>query len=286
MGPIASTETDFHALCGSLIERYGRSDLGIHMHLSVNDGKWPELCIAIENLNGTCGVVNPNLAVLDNKVFLRNSGGHETCEQYPSVLIDIREFIHGPEDTLAEILPQMVRLQTLDFCNRVWGHPVKAMPLNLVVEKFNSATNGEHIFSTGLIVRSKYKFPYQIVEGRTEILENISDNQSKASGNGTIGNEAKESLILGSVRLSHHFAWIALKVALKLRFQRLDVLCRPEDFQFDGIKRGHDTASYIGRVRLLLIERIAFEANRGIGLFLPTFSRHKKKTAGTFRCPP
>jgi|ERR1700687_1132335 len=118
------------------------------------------------------------------------------------------------------------------------------MSFNLRVEKFNSATNGEHIFFVGLTVRSKYKFPYQIVEGRTEILESVSNNQTKASGHGAIGNESKDSLILAAVRLSHHFAWVALKVPLKLGFKRLDMLCGPEDFKLDGIERSHNAEAY------------------------------------------
>jgi hypothetical protein len=240
VGPIASTETNFHALCGSLIERYRRHDLSIHMHLSVDDGKRPELCIAIENLHGTCGVVNPNLAVLDDKILPLGMPSHKVREKYPSVLINVCKFIQDPEHPFVEVLPQVIRLETFDLCNRIYGNPVKAVPPNLLFEQFRSTTDGEHVFFSGLTVRSKYKFPYQIVEGGTEILENISDYQSTASGNRPFRNEEENSLILGSVRLSHHFSWIALKVPLKFGFQRLNVLCGPEDFKLNGIKGSHD----------------------------------------------
>ncbi len=130
------------------------------MHLSVNDGKWPESCIAVENLHRTGAMVNPKLAILDYKVLPGNSSSHEICEQYPSVLIDVRKFIQRPEDAFVEVLPQMVGLQTLNLCNRVWGHSIKPMSPNLLFEKFNSATDREHIFFGGLAVRSKDKFPY------------------------------------------------------------------------------------------------------------------------------
>lgn len=245
VGPISGTETNFHALCGSLIERYRRNELILHLHmqLSVNDGKRSELCTAIENPDGTSGLADPNFPVFDGNVFSGHRTNHEACEQYPSVLVDVREFIQSPEQALVEILPQVARLQTLDLCNRAWGYPVKSVSPNLLFEKFNRATDGKHIFFSGLTIRSKYKFPYKVIEGRTEILQDVSENQSKANGHGAVGNELEDSLIIASVRLSHHFARIALKVPLKFGVEGLNVLCGPEDFEFDGIKRSHGASS-------------------------------------------
>jgi hypothetical protein len=210
------------------------------MHLSVDDGKRPELCIAIENPNGACGLVNPNLAILDDKIFSLGMSSHKIREKYPSVFINVCKFIQDPEHAFVEVLPQVIRLETFDLCNRIYGNPVKAVPPNLLFEQFSGTTDGKHIFFSGLTVRSKYKFPYKIVKRGTEILESISDNQSKASGDRPFRDEEENSLILGSVRLSHHFAWIALKVPLKFGFQRLDVLCGPEDFKLNGINGSHD----------------------------------------------
>ena len=64
-------------------------------------------------------MVNPNLAVLDDKVLSGHRSSHEIGEQYPPVLIHVREFVNGPENAFGKILPQMVRLQTLDFCHRI-----------------------------------------------------------------------------------------------------------------------------------------------------------------------
>jgi len=237
---IADTETNFHALYGSLIERYSRHDLSIHMHLSIDDGKRSELCIAVEQGGGAGANVMPELAVLDDKIFTLGMSSHKIREKYPSVFINVCKFIQNPEHRFVEVLPQVIRLETFDVCNRIYGNPVKTVPPNLLFEQFSSTTDGEHIFFSGLTVRSKYKFPYQIVKGGTEILESISDNQSKASGHRPFRDEEENSLILGSVRLSHHFAWIALKVPLKFGFQRLNVLCSPEDFKLDGIKGSHN----------------------------------------------
>ena len=115
-------------------------------------------------------------------------------------------------------------------------------PLSLthrIFESIGSATDREHIVFSRLIVRGKYKFPHKIIEGRAQVLETISDDQTKTSGNGILGPECKASLINGTVWLSHHFAWITLKVPLKFGFERLNVLCGPEDFVLDGIEGCH-----------------------------------------------
>ncbi len=211
------------------------------MELSVNEGKGSELCIAIEHGSRAGTNVMPELAILDDKIFFPGMSSYKVRKKYPSVLINVCKFIQDPEHPFVEVLPQVIRLETFDLSNRIYGNPVKSVSPNLLFEQFSSTTDGEHIFFSRITVRSKYKFPYKIVKGGTEILESVSDNQSKAVGNRPFRDEEENSLILGSVWLSHHFAWITLKVHLKLGFQRLNVLRSPENFKLNGIKGSHNT---------------------------------------------
>jgi hypothetical protein len=234
-GPLVQAETNFHALCGSLIERYNRNELSIHLHLSANDGERPELCIAVEHGRRAGTNAVPDLPVFHGEILSLGKTSHEVCQKYPSVFVDIRQVIQSPEDMLVEVLPQVVRLQTFDLCNRVYGNPIKTVPPDLVFERFRSTTDGEHIFFSGLTARSKHKFPHKIIEGGAEVLKAVSNNQTETRRNGATRNESKNSLIIGSIGLLHHFAGIALKVPIEFGAQRLDVLCGPEDFTLKGL---------------------------------------------------
>jgi hypothetical protein len=221
INPAEKRTADLHALSGSLIERYTSEKLGIHLHLT-----GMEFCIVIQGGNGA---THPELAVNFDR---RNVGlgCAQHCEGNPTVFVDVRKVINDPQDGFLPVLPQVVWLQSIDFCNRIWGNPIQTMPSDLIFESFDSATDGEHIFFSGLTVRSKYKFPYQIIEGRPQVLEAVSGNQSESGRNRGSGLKSEGGVIRVALWLHHHFARVSLKVPLQFEANSLKVLLSPEDF--------------------------------------------------------
>jgi hypothetical protein len=234
---------DMFSLCGSLIERYERQDLQLHWHLyadakrTVDNGKRTDLCIV---LNFVEVGLEPRLSI--NDPTLRAIGSESTMysgEQHPPVLVDVAKVVNDPQHRLLKI-PTVVRLQTLDECNRIWGHPKKPSLLgNCVLESLWRRTDGEHIVFVGSVLRSKHEFPHQVIEGRSEVLEEISKYHREPSGDGTFGNNPSNILIRGAFALSDYFCWVRLVILRRLGLERLEMFVSPDDFVSNGIGERH-----------------------------------------------
>jgi len=172
--------------------------------------------------------------------FNGRSAGAQHGKQYPAVLVDVSEFVDYPQNGLLPVLPQMVRLQTLNEC-RCFGMDTQE-PLSLVqriFESIGSTTDGEHITFSGLIVLSKHQFPHQIIEGGAQILETITHNQSESSWHRPLGVECESWPIQARVLIAHHMARVCLKVPHEFGFKSLAVEYGPEYFLLNGIERSH-----------------------------------------------
>src|ERR1017187_9700566 len=87
---LESTEsaTNLHVLCGSLVERYKRNQIALHLHLlgSVDSS---DTCIVCQFGQVTTPGLNPSIPRIEHPL---NGEGTEFCEQQSSVLIDVCEF--------------------------------------------------------------------------------------------------------------------------------------------------------------------------------------------------
>jgi hypothetical protein len=87
----------------------------------------------------------------------------------------------------------------------------------------------------GLIVRSKYKFPHQVIQGGPRVLDAITNNKGNFYWDRHSVLDSKEKFISGTVWLHHHFCWATLKISLKFNFEGLEMFCGPDDFLLNGI---------------------------------------------------
>jgi hypothetical protein len=234
--PEKQTSGNFHALCGSLIERYTSEQLSIHLHLRTIEQTVRErsnLCIVIKG--GDCAV-KPQFPVKFDNVHVATSAEAQHCEQYPTVLVDVRKEIQSGEDGLFPALPKVVRLQTLDLCDRIGVDTLKPVALtHLIFEAFGGTANGEHVVFSGFVVRSAHKFPHQVIQTGPQVLNTISNNQPEAGGHGVLGFNTEYGVIRVALWISHHFARVRLEVPLKLGFKAFEMKLGPEDFLSDGI---------------------------------------------------
>jgi len=253
---LSDNESNVHVLCGSLVERYKRQEMGFHIHLqsrsfgTIDDGKRPDLCLLIER--GSEVDVSPCLPVdiLGNQI-IRRDASVEVSVQYPSVLVDVAEIINDSQHILAGVLPMTVRLQPLNLCNGIDRYAVEPPALALRDERFWCCADREHVAVAGVLIRSKYKFPYQIIEGGTQILETVPDNNRQAGRDRLVGDNLPDVLIRCTFRLSHHFCWVRFVIPSELGFELLKVLISPDDFVQDCVGNRHDLASPQG-VELLI----------------------------------
>ena len=92
---------------------------------------------------------------------------------------------------------------------------------------------------TGIVLRSKYKFPYQIVERGPQVLETITNDNRQASGDGASSLEGSDILIRLALCLSHHLAWVCMEIPAHFGLEFREMRLCPEDFVPHRIQRRH-----------------------------------------------
>ncbi|HLZ93501.1 MAG TPA: hypothetical protein VKQ28_17480 [Candidatus Acidoferrum sp.] len=229
---IQSQETcsNFYTLCGSVVERYKVGELAFHFHCFTNATGTRsdcDLCIMAAR-----SISDMNALSAFRGSYLSASGmGTENSQQQPPMLIDIAQCVEENERVgWTATLPNAVRLQSLDFCNRVWGNPVKPMPPKLVIESIRRRTDRKHILFAGDVVRGKYQFPHQIVECGPQVLEKVTNNERNSCGHGSGNLHPKADAASLSLFLGHHNAGFRLKIPISFGYERLVVAFDPEDF--------------------------------------------------------
>jgi len=89
---------------------------------------------------------------------------------------------------------------------------------------------------TGIVLRSKYKFPYQIVERGPQVLETITNDNRQASGDWASSLEGSDILIRLALCLSHHLAWVSMEIPAHFSLEFREMRLCPEDFVPHGIQ--------------------------------------------------
>jgi len=230
----AKSESNFHVLGGSLIERYKRNDVGWHIHFrsapegSINNREGSDFCALLQHGIKVETPVELSVNLLGDEVVGGLPAIHDSG-QYPPMLVDIAELVHHGEHINARILPAVVRLQSLDFCNRVNGNPIQPPASELLLKRFWRRTDREHIVSGGIILRSKYKFPYQIIETGAQVLEKITHDAGNTRRDGGATNNLPDKFIRVSVFLSHHFCGILLKEPACFGSEFFEMFLCPEE---------------------------------------------------------
>jgi hypothetical protein len=235
---LKETRADLDTLCGSLVERYKQETLTFHFHYFASTrrlGADGNFCAIIGRSERAVNMM-PRLGT--KKLRAGGMSGKHS-KQEPSVFVDVAECIEDLNGTGFPFLPVVVRLQSLDLFHRICGDSSEPMPSNLALESSLSATNGEHVLYVGCLVRSKHKFPHQIIEGRPQILNTVPEDERNGSGDGSLGVEFQDDSIRLRLFLGHHFARLACEIPKSLPFESLKVLFGPDDFLPHGIERGH-----------------------------------------------
>jgi hypothetical protein len=230
IGEAQKTRTNFYAFCGSIVERYKVGELAFHFHCLTNlagSRSDSNLCIVAARSIDDMNAFSPL------RVRHLSSGGMGTknSEQHSSMFVDVAQCIEESEWVgRSPVLPIAVRLQSLDFCNCVWGNAVQPVPFKLVLESFHRRTDGEHVLFTGDIVRGEYQFPHQIIERGPQILKEVSDDKGDFGRDWGINLHSKTNAASIGLFLGHHYAWFGLKVPIRFGYERLAVMLYPDDF--------------------------------------------------------
>jgi hypothetical protein len=212
------SEANFHSFYGSLVERYKRNQIALHLHLLGGNSSF-ETCIVCQ-----CGqiVTSGFEPTIPGHNHFSNRERTKFGEKQPSVLVDVCEFIQNGETRCAG-LPVVVRLKRFNERNGNGIDSLQAVTSLSVLKTVGCETDGEHVLFVGCVVRNKNKFPDEIIERRPQVLETIPNEKPDFFGNGEFGLNDKGGLILAAICIWHEFAWIRVKVPLNLGFNEAQV---------------------------------------------------------------
>lgn len=224
-----------------LVEGYKHRNCTLHFHFLPRDGPW-------HRENGFCAIiagsgesVHLGSRRINDSIPSSNSGDRE---RYPSMLVDVRELLQDREAVFfLAPLASVVRLQSLDLCERLWGHAEKGTFISAfsasnggVVEGFAGTTDRELVTFLGMISNSEYKLPYKIVEGTAEAMNAVSDYERDVLGDRNLDAQALNLTPRTWIRLDSQFAQVGVRVPKFLGIERVEVCLSPLDFLPDRSK--------------------------------------------------
>jgi hypothetical protein len=210
----------------SLVEGYVDGRIGIHFHLGA-DSPDSGFCLRLSYIGKPDGIAVSDGS--DNRISCEE--WIEAGQQYPSVLVDVRQIIEGKNKIVFNPARVKVWLQTLDGCFHCVGEPIKPPAPDRLFETLRATADRKGILFTGHILRSKYKFPYQVIERRPEVLQAIPHDEGDFLGNRSIDDQPSDDNIAVRVDLGKYVARYALKIPGKFGLQSFRVLFSPTDFE-------------------------------------------------------
>jgi hypothetical protein len=181
---------DWRSLRWSLAKRYVEGKVNLHVHLSIDSGvpgESGDWC-AVLYWPALQKVVPADLDLLGMAEGKASSRQMNLREVNKAVLIHYREFLNAPKRfPLWVVLPCGVWLQALNSCPCVLGHSAD-LASGLVLEFSVVFENGELRPRRGGLTIGKDQLPGEVVKSGSEIVKNITDDQSPLMNRGRIRN--------------------------------------------------------------------------------------------------
>jgi hypothetical protein len=171
-----------------LLESYKKGSVSFHFHFQESFGRERKFGIVEGNTNAAkycavaqflipqkhthgVGVTNPV-----DKCVMRNGSGQIDG----LVLISVVQPCEGYQRLIT--IPSVVRLQTLNECLNLCGRAVKFPSLNLFSKQFCGFSNDEHIGCAGSAAVDQYELPKELVKGRADVKQKVTDYNAEAIG--------------------------------------------------------------------------------------------------------
>jgi hypothetical protein len=165
-----------------ILEDYIQTRLKLHLHIIRlgEVGFYPDVCAISQHRLGSYGRIvqdSPSGGIGDVQVGLvgENRGHGERA-----VLIDVHELTQTPEGmSVGRHLPNVVRLQTLDDCLRLNGHPTESVARNLPIVTIGRPANREHVFLNGGSVVNKHQLPDDMIKCGTKVMQALANDDAE-----------------------------------------------------------------------------------------------------------
>jgi len=213
-------------LIKSLCQDYDSSKLSFHLHIGSIDDKGANFCIQVKRSvvqgtgEGICLRVD-----CDNLSIRRGPACTQSGQQDISVLMNVCEGFESEQRGLLRVFPSVVRLQPLDDCNCFKGNSTKTLSPYFFIEDSPAIGDGELVRRSGFFVPCSDQFTYQIIQGRMNSLEHISENQRDLGRDGvTFLENAPRFGAPGILTLYHEFGGISMDIIRDLGTKKIEVV--------------------------------------------------------------
>lgn len=211
----------------SLVDLHERGNLGVRL-FSRRQDKLP------------CGIAPDEISVaVSFPVALDDLEISEGCriedrECDMPVLIDVYKFVENSQTAMLHSdIFEVIRLKPLNLVYCVDIDAIKTMPLKSVFKSFRSRTDGKLISIRGMILCGQNKFPHQVIECRSQILQTIAKQERDSGWGRSLRPENESRCIKGALLLSYQCAWISLEIPSQLTEQIPRMAMRMEKLIFD-----------------------------------------------------
>ncbi|TKB59304.1 MAG: hypothetical protein E8D49_08440 [Nitrospira sp.] len=226
----------------SLIERYKSGSLRLHLHVLAHcliGGVWKigHLCFVAQYAIGraqgghiSAGSDTVGSCCCDTDI---NGVHHCSSEMHVPMLVYVGERIQNPQGMICDI-PTMVRLQSMNDCLRLNGHPANARVARFIVAR-GVIENWETGFIGGFPPIQSDQLKSNTIETTSHIVEAITEQHRQTDGR-VWTNVHDEDVMLSAV-FDDELVRLDIKVSDHLIIECAEMLLSPDQFLVDSVER-------------------------------------------------
>lgn len=222
-----------------ILPRYIDGSLRLHLHIALEDGVFANCCeVFARDTNGALQLeaIDFGLRELDSQTVNLAHGGQEQ-----TMLVLVYEF----GEQANRLIPSVVRLRRFNLTDRACGNLSVRKTIKTVFDFGGCIADREgrqfSVLELGDVkLRDEVslgKFPRDVIERGPGISSDVSDNTAQRLAGLAGDNRLQDvdrgepSVLRSHVGLASDFIRVLVEVPLNFRFQGLDVLLCPDDFE-------------------------------------------------------
>lgn len=161
--------------CRSVLDDYIRQEIVFHLHFAFDDSVGSGFCVELRCDRGINNGEFRSISQPNNFQIIRRDCDLDSSRQDATMFIDVCEFMQYPEEVCVTLIPTVVRLHSLDDAHSRVVYSSKSSPLQFCPKRVDGVTYWKSVGIRRSIFIGDHKFPYQVIEGRTKISNDISN---------------------------------------------------------------------------------------------------------------
>jgi len=229
--------------CGTILERYVDIALNIHLHFSVGFEQFgalnsDNLCIIVQCAAESSDSPDTQHSPIDSCNFgvMHDAAG----KGQRSVFVDVYQFVEHPEGGVAK-LPNLIRLQTLDECLSLRGHPEQSSAFYSLSEIPRTLTDREHAPIINGLSINENKLPDEVIEGSADVMQTVTNNDAQFEWRVGKARDNRDDIRVNIFFLNG--SALCFTVFSNTLYDCQMFFC-PDEFRSNSVERVHDVSAH------------------------------------------